>query len=207
MKKNIKWGEVFIVHSDFVNKSVKGKQVNKRAVVSHWLACDDHKHILLPLYSWARPALWKPLWLKADLNPCNTLQSYSCVEHSCPLWYYPILMYHNELGCCPCDPSSKLCARTGINQKGFFLNVYFLQFWHLLRARPDPPFPLQEDRRQSVSRQPSFTYSEWTEDKNEDDFLDLDPVPETPVFDCVMDIKVETDPATLTVKSVGLQER
>ncbi|KAM6393622.1 tyrosine-protein phosphatase non-receptor type 5 isoform 5-T22 [Pluvialis apricaria] len=80
-------------------------------------------------------------------------------------------------------------------------------FWQLLRARPDPPFPLQEDRRQSVSRQPSFTYSEWTEDKNEDDFLDLDPVPETPVFDCVMDIKAETDPATLTVKSVGLQER
>uniref|UniRef100_A0A8V1A5N1 protein-tyrosine-phosphatase n=1 Tax=Gallus gallus TaxID=9031 RepID=A0A8V1A5N1_CHICK len=80
-------------------------------------------------------------------------------------------------------------------------------FWHLFRARPDPPFPLQEDRRQSVSRQPSFTYSEWTEDKNEDDFLDLDPVPETPVFDCVMDIKVETDPTTLTVKSVGLQER
>ncbi|XP_053922690.1 tyrosine-protein phosphatase non-receptor type 5 isoform X2 [Cuculus canorus] len=80
-------------------------------------------------------------------------------------------------------------------------------FWHLLRARPDLSFPLQEDRRQSVSRQPSFTYSEWTEDKNEDDFLDLDPVPETPVFDCVMDIKAETDPATLTVKSVGLQER
>ncbi|KAM4665555.1 tyrosine-protein phosphatase non-receptor type 5 isoform 3-T4 [Amazona ochrocephala] len=81
------------------------------------------------------------------------------------------------------------------------------KFWHLLRAHPDPAFPLQEDRRQSVSRQPSFTYSEWTEDKNEDDFLDLDPVPETPVFDCVMDIKAETDPATLTVKSVGLQER
>ncbi|XP_065538909.1 tyrosine-protein phosphatase non-receptor type 5 isoform X5 [Lathamus discolor] len=80
-------------------------------------------------------------------------------------------------------------------------------FWHLLRAHPDPAFPLQEDRRQSVSRQPSFTYSEWTEDKNEDDFIDLDPVPETPVFDCVMDIKAETDPATLTVKSVGLQER
>ncbi|XP_056349679.1 tyrosine-protein phosphatase non-receptor type 5 isoform X2 [Oenanthe melanoleuca] len=80
-------------------------------------------------------------------------------------------------------------------------------FWHLFRAQQDPPFPLQEDRRQSVSRQPSFTYSEWTEDKNEDDFLDLDPVPETPVFDCVMDIKAETDPATLTVKSVGLQER
>ncbi|XP_062484132.1 tyrosine-protein phosphatase non-receptor type 5 isoform X4 [Pezoporus occidentalis] len=80
-------------------------------------------------------------------------------------------------------------------------------FWHLMRAHPDPAFPLQDDRRQSVSRQPSFTYSEWTEDKNEDDFLDLDPVPETPVFDCVMDIKAETDPATLTVKSVGLQER
>ncbi|XP_019332697.1 tyrosine-protein phosphatase non-receptor type 5 isoform X2 [Alligator mississippiensis] len=79
--------------------------------------------------------------------------------------------------------------------------------WHLLKAQRDPAFPLPEDRRQSVSRQPSFTYSEWTEDKNEDDFLDLDPVPETPVFDCVMDIKAETDPTTLTVKSVGLQER
>ncbi|CAM4566995.1 unnamed protein product [Lepidochelys olivacea] len=79
--------------------------------------------------------------------------------------------------------------------------------WYLVKTHPDPPFPLPEDRRQSVSRQPSFTYSEWTEDKNEDDFLDLDPVPETPVFDCVMDIKAETDPATLTVKSVGLQER
>ncbi|XP_034272810.1 tyrosine-protein phosphatase non-receptor type 5 isoform X1 [Pantherophis guttatus] len=79
--------------------------------------------------------------------------------------------------------------------------------WHLVKAPPDPSFPLQEDRRQSVSRQPSFTYSEWTEDKNDDDFLDLDPVPESPVFDCVMDIKAETDPATLTVKSVGLQER
>ncbi|KAL8169936.1 UNVERIFIED_CONTAM: Tyrosine-protein phosphatase non-receptor type 5 [Gekko kuhli] len=79
--------------------------------------------------------------------------------------------------------------------------------WYLVKTPPDDPFPLQEDRRQSVSRQPSFTYSEWTEDKNEDDFLDLDPVPETPVFDCVMDMKAETDPATLTVKSVGLQER
>ncbi|KAF7245554.1 Tyrosine-protein phosphatase non-receptor type 5, partial [Varanus komodoensis] len=79
--------------------------------------------------------------------------------------------------------------------------------WYFVQTPPDPSFPLQEDRRQSVSRQPSFTYSEWTEDKNEDDFLDLDPVPETPVFDCVMDMKAETDPATLTVKSVGLQER
>uniref|UniRef100_A0A8D0C5Z0 protein-tyrosine-phosphatase n=1 Tax=Salvator merianae TaxID=96440 RepID=A0A8D0C5Z0_SALMN len=81
------------------------------------------------------------------------------------------------------------------------------KIWYLVKARPDPSFPCQEDRRQSMSRQPSFTYSEWTEDKNEDDFLDLDPVPETPVFDCVMDMKAETDPATLTVKSVGLQER
>lgn len=45
------------------------------------------------------------------------------------------------------------------------------------------------------------------EEKVEDDFLDLDPVPETPVFDCVMDIKPEADPASLTVKSMGLQER
>ncbi|KAM9658938.1 LOW QUALITY PROTEIN: tyrosine-protein phosphatase non-receptor type 5 [Trichechus inunguis] len=80
--------------------------------------------------------------------------------------------------------------------------------WHLLRAPPEPPTPLPpEDRRQSVSRQPSFTYSEWMEEKVEDDFLDLDPVPETPVFDCVMDIKPEADPASLTVKSMGLQER
>lgn len=58
-----------------------------------------------------------------------------------------------------------------------------------------------------MSRQPSFTYSEWMEEKVEDDFLDLDPVPETPVFDCVMDIKLEADPASLTVKAMGLQER
>lgn len=128
------------------------------------------------------------------------------MEYSCPLQYSPILICYSKLGCCPKDPSSRLYGRAGNKEKAF-LNVCFLQFWHLLRARPDPPFPLQEDRRQSVSRQPSFTYSEWTEDKNEDDFLDLDPVPETPVFDCVMDIKAETDPATLTVKSVGLQER
>ncbi|XP_016873923.1 tyrosine-protein phosphatase non-receptor type 5 isoform X1 [Homo sapiens] len=80
--------------------------------------------------------------------------------------------------------------------------------WHLLRTPPEPPTPLPpEDRRQSVSRQPSFTYSEWMEEKIEDDFLDLDPVPETPVFDCVMDIKPEADPTSLTVKSMGLQER
>ncbi|KAF4009639.1 hypothetical protein G4228_001265 [Cervus hanglu yarkandensis] len=80
--------------------------------------------------------------------------------------------------------------------------------WLFLRAPPEPPSPLPpEDRRQSVSRQPSFTYSEWMEEKVEDDFLDLDPVPETPVFDCVMDIKLEADPTSLTVKAMGLQER
>nr|XP_015193639.1 PREDICTED: tyrosine-protein phosphatase non-receptor type 5 isoform X1 [Lepisosteus oculatus] len=67
-----------------------------------------------------------------------------------------------------------------------------------------PAFP--DDRRQSMSRQPSFTYSEWTDGKQED-FFDLNPVPETPVFDCFMDMKPEADPATLTVKPVGLQER
>lgn len=39
-----------VVDFDFVNKSRKGKKVNKRTVVSQ-LACDDHKHILLPLLS------------------------------------------------------------------------------------------------------------------------------------------------------------
>uniref|UniRef100_H3AFE4 protein-tyrosine-phosphatase n=2 Tax=Latimeria chalumnae TaxID=7897 RepID=H3AFE4_LATCH len=76
----------------------------------------------------------------------------------------------------------------------------------LKAQKPAPPLPVPEDRRQSMSRQPSFTYSEWTDIKPED-FLDLDPVPETPVFDCSMDIKAEADPATLTVKPVGLQER
>ncbi|KAE8605903.1 hypothetical protein XENTR_v10010509 [Xenopus tropicalis] len=75
--------------------------------------------------------------------------------------------------------------------------------WYL-RASAEPV--LSEDRRQSVSRQPSFTYSEWTDDKNED-FLELEPVPDTPVFDCLMDIRGDTDPGTLTVKPVGLQER
>ncbi|GAA6091155.1 tyrosine-protein phosphatase non-receptor type 5 [Tachysurus ichikawai] len=63
-----------------------------------------------------------------------------------------------------------------------------------------------DDRRQSMSRQPSFTYSEWTDAKQED-FYDLDAVPETPVFDCFMDIKTDGDPTTLKVKPVGLQER
>lgn len=57
-----------------------------------------------------------------------------------------------------------------------------------------------------MSRQPSFTYSEWTDGKTED-FFDLDPVPETPVFDCFMDMKADSDPGTLSVKPVGLQER
>ncbi|KAJ3596595.1 hypothetical protein NHX12_003000 [Muraenolepis orangiensis] len=62
------------------------------------------------------------------------------------------------------------------------------------------------DRRQSVSRQPSFTLSEWTD--AQEDLLDLEPMPQTPVFDLgAMEARVEGDPATLTVTSVGLQER
>ncbi|XP_017274346.1 tyrosine-protein phosphatase non-receptor type 5 [Kryptolebias marmoratus] len=61
------------------------------------------------------------------------------------------------------------------------------------------------DRRQSVSRQPSFTLSEWTD--AQEDLLDLDPVPQTPVFDMGTDIRAEADASTLTVTPVGLQER
>nr|XP_040019114.1 tyrosine-protein phosphatase non-receptor type 5 [Gasterosteus aculeatus aculeatus]XP_040019115.1 tyrosine-protein phosphatase non-receptor type 5 [Gasterosteus aculeatus aculeatus] len=61
------------------------------------------------------------------------------------------------------------------------------------------------DRRQSVSRQPSFTLSEWTD--AQEDLLDIDPVPQTPVFEIGNDIKTEADAATLTVTPVGLQER
>ncbi|XP_031138590.1 tyrosine-protein phosphatase non-receptor type 5 [Sander lucioperca] len=61
------------------------------------------------------------------------------------------------------------------------------------------------DRRQSVSRQPSFTLSEWTD--AQEDLLDMDPVPQTPVFEMGTDAKTEGDAATLTVTSVGLQER
>lgn len=75
----------------------------------------------------------------------------------------------------------------------------------MLVPGPRPAFP--DDRRQSMSRQPSFTYSEWTDAKT-GDFFDLDPVPETPVFDCFMDMKADSDPGgTLCVKSVGIQER
>ncbi|XP_029909885.1 tyrosine-protein phosphatase non-receptor type 5 [Myripristis murdjan] len=61
------------------------------------------------------------------------------------------------------------------------------------------------DRRQSVSRQPSFTLSEWTD--AQEDLLDLDPVPQTPVFDMGTDTRTEADAVTLTVTPVGLQER
>lgn len=61
------------------------------------------------------------------------------------------------------------------------------------------------DRRQSVSRQPSFTLSEWTD--AQEDLLDLDPVPQTPVFDMGTDTRTEGDAVTLTVTPVGLQER
>ncbi|KAL2088525.1 hypothetical protein ACEWY4_015424 [Coilia grayii] len=90
-----------------------------------------------------------------------------------------------------------------------FLGVVILATGTLFCIRtlvpgPRPAFP--DDRRQSMSRQPSFTYSEWTDGKTED-FFDLDPVPETPVFDCFMDMKADSDPGTLSVKPVGLQER
>lgn len=61
------------------------------------------------------------------------------------------------------------------------------------------------DRRQSVSRQPSFTLSEWTD--AQEDLIDLDLVPQTPVFDIGTDTRAEGDAATLTVTPVGLQER
>ncbi|KAK5622243.1 hypothetical protein CRENBAI_007282 [Crenichthys baileyi] len=61
------------------------------------------------------------------------------------------------------------------------------------------------DRRQSVSRQPSFTLSEWTD--AQEDLMDLDPVPQTPVFDMGTDTRMEGDASTLTVTPVGLQER
>ncbi|XP_061679680.1 tyrosine-protein phosphatase non-receptor type 5 [Syngnathoides biaculeatus] len=61
------------------------------------------------------------------------------------------------------------------------------------------------DRRQSVSRQPSFTLSEWTD--AQEDLIDLDAVPQTPVFEMGIDIKPEGDAVTLTVTPVGLQER
>ncbi|XP_051819935.1 tyrosine-protein phosphatase non-receptor type 5 isoform X2 [Antechinus flavipes] len=109
----------------------------------------------------------------------------------------------------------EVCLKIGSMETSGFL-VAFLAFglilamilvWHLLGTSPELPPKQPEDRRQSVSRQPSFTYSEWMEEKTEDDFLDLDPVPETPVFDCSMDIKPEADPTSLTVKAMGLQER
>lgn len=61
------------------------------------------------------------------------------------------------------------------------------------------------DRRQSVSRQPSFTLSEWTD--AQEDLLDMDPMPQTPVFEVGADTRAEGDAATLTVTPVGLQER
>lgn len=61
------------------------------------------------------------------------------------------------------------------------------------------------DRRQSVSRQPSFTLSEWTDAQQ--DLLDADAAPQTPVFEMGIDTRTEGDAATLTVTPVGLQER
>lgn len=72
---------------------------------------------------------------------------------------------------------------------------------------PSGPPVLQDlgDRRQSVSRQPSFTLSEWTD--AQEDLLDMDPMPQTPVFEVGADTRAEGDAATLTVTPVGLQER
>ncbi|KAM7002084.1 tyrosine-protein phosphatase non-receptor type 5-like isoform 1-T2 [Tautogolabrus adspersus] len=61
------------------------------------------------------------------------------------------------------------------------------------------------DRRQSVSRQPSFTLSEWTD--AQEDLLDMEPMPQTPVFDLGTETRTEGDAATLLVTPVGLQER
>ncbi|XP_063045355.1 tyrosine-protein phosphatase non-receptor type 5 isoform X2 [Engraulis encrasicolus] len=91
-----------------------------------------------------------------------------------------------------------------------FLGVVILGTGTLFCIRvlvPGPPPAFPDDRRQSMSRQPSFTYSEWTDAKTGEDFFDLEPVPETPVFDCFMDMKSDNDAGTLSVKPVGLQER
>uniref|UniRef100_A0A3Q4GZY1 protein-tyrosine-phosphatase n=1 Tax=Neolamprologus brichardi TaxID=32507 RepID=A0A3Q4GZY1_NEOBR len=45
------------------------------------------------------------------------------------------------------------------------------------------------------------------EEKTLEDLIDLDPVPQTPVFDIGADTRTEGDAATLTVTPVGLQER
>ncbi|XP_062318706.1 tyrosine-protein phosphatase non-receptor type 5 [Osmerus eperlanus] len=66
----------------------------------------------------------------------------------------------------------------------------------------------QGDRRQSVSRQPSFTLSEWTD--AQDELMDLEPVPQTPqtpVFEVGADTRTDAEAATLSVTPVGLQER
>ncbi|KAL0967997.1 hypothetical protein UPYG_G00260790 [Umbra pygmaea] len=61
------------------------------------------------------------------------------------------------------------------------------------------------DRRQSVSRQPSFTLSEWTD--AQEDLLDLEAEPQTPVFEPGLATGMEGDSTTLSVTPVGLQER
>lgn len=82
--------------------------------------------------------------------------------------------------------------------------IHTVSKWQSGTCSDTPPKELG-DRRQSVSRQPSFTLSEWTD--AQEDLLDLDPVPQTPVFDLGNDTRTEADSATLTVTPVGLQER
>lgn len=82
--------------------------------------------------------------------------------------------------------------------------VHMVSKWRSSTASVPAPRELG-DRRQSVSRQPSFTLSEWTD--AQEDLLDLDPMPQTPVFDIGNDTRAEADSATLLVTPVGLQER
>ncbi|KAK7891715.1 hypothetical protein WMY93_023678 [Mugilogobius chulae] len=96
------------------------------------------------------------------------------------------------------------CVGVGISA---MMIIHMVWKWHfgcsLSSPGPDPKDV--GERRQSVSRQPSFTLSEWTD--AQEDLLDLDPVPQTPVFDIGNDTRTEADSATLTVTPVGLQER
>lgn len=85
--------------------------------------------------------------------------------------------------------------------------VHLVYKWRQNSGLCSSAVALQElgDRRQSVSRQPSFTLSEWTD--AQEDLLDVDAVPQTPVFEIGTDTRTEVDAVTLTVTPVGLQER
>ncbi|XP_069824163.1 tyrosine-protein phosphatase non-receptor type 5 [Dendropsophus ebraccatus] len=135
-----------------------------------------------PQYSWA--ALWNILTIGGSICLLVLSQILDLTTLQSGLWAVEV-------------PGSLLVIAF------FVVALVGTMIWYL-KSHTEPV--LSEDRRQSVSRQPSFTYSEWTDDKVEE-FLDLDPVPDTPVFDCLMDIRGDTDIGTLSVKPVGLQER